>query len=93
MSSITLRDGYHNVDWEGDFIRKHPEVVNLPRWAWVIEHDAEANAEKHFEQLAQDVRNNRRGKIEELALPAGGNFDITSRVEEQLKSKPLQARL
>ncbi|KAL2394094.1 FAD-dependent monooxygenase notI [Exophiala dermatitidis] len=91
MSSITMRDGYHNVDWEGEFIREHPEVVNLPRWTWVIEHDAEENAEQHFEHLARDVRNNRQGTIEELALPAGGNFDITSRVAD--KPKPLQARL
>lgn len=94
MSSIQMRDGYHNVDWDGDAIKEHPEVVNLPRWTWVIEHDAEANAEKYFAPLAEDVKNNRQGTIEELSVPAEGNFDIDSRVEDKpKKSKGLQARL
>ena len=42
MASISTRDGYHNVDWDGDLIRQNPELVNLPRPKWVIEHDAAA---------------------------------------------------
>ena len=79
VSSISNRDGYHNIEWDSDDINKHPEIINLPRLRWVIEHDAEENAEKHFEQLVNDVRSGREGTIEELALPAGGDFSIESR--------------
>ena len=81
MSSISNRDGYHNIDWDGDEIKKNPEIVNLPRFKWVIEHDAEANAEKHFAQLAQDVKSYKQGTIDELALPAGGSYDIGERLD------------
>ncbi|KAF2651148.1 salicylate hydroxylase [Lophiostoma macrostomum CBS 122681] len=91
MSSIEMRDGYHNVDWDGDEILKHPEIVNLPRYKWVIEHDAEENAERHFDHLAQDVKSYRPGTIQELALPAGGSYNVEERLESH---KPvLQARL
>lgn len=80
MSSIQMRDGYHTVDWDSDAITEHPEVLNLPRYAWVIEHDAEANAEKHFAKLARDVKSGRKGDIRELAIPAEGNFSVESRL-------------
>jgi 2-polyprenyl-6-methoxyphenol hydroxylase-like FAD-dependent oxidoreductase len=67
MASISTRDGYHNIEWDGDEIRKNPEVVNLPRPFWVIDHDAAANAEEHFEHLAEDVRSGRQGCIKELS--------------------------
>ncbi|EXJ72487.1 uncharacterized protein A1O5_04992 [Cladophialophora psammophila CBS 110553] len=91
MSSIQIRDGYHTLDEET--IKKHPETINLPRWTWVIEHDAEANAEKHFDHLAQDVRNNRQGTIEELSVPAEGDFSIAGRVDHAIMEKSLQASL
>ncbi|KAK3322790.1 MAK1-like monooxygenase [Apodospora peruviana] len=76
MSSISVRDGYHNVDWDGDLIKKNPQVLNLPRLSWVIEYDIFSEAEKHFDQLAADVRSYRPGTIQELALPAGGTYDV-----------------
>ena len=60
----------------------------------MIEHDAEENAEKHFEHLAQDIRNDRQGTIEELAVPAEGDYNIDNRVEDQTKPTDiLQAKL
>lgn len=93
MSSIQMRDGYHNVDWDGPEIKENPEIVNMPRFAWVIEHDAEANAEAHFDHLARDVRIGRKGTIEELSLPAGGDFDVTKRANRRFKEKGPKARL
>ncbi|KAI1083684.1 putative monooxygenase [Whalleya microplaca] len=90
MASISTRDGYHQVDWDGDELRQHPEIINLPRPSWVIEHDAEANAEEHFEHLAQDVKNGRQGTIEELALPAGGDYHPTSRRVKHSKNAPIK---
>ena len=88
MSSIQMRDGYHNIDWDGDDIKKNPEIVNLPRFKWVIEHDAEANAERHFARLAKDVQSYKQGTIEELSLPAGGSYDIAERLDSH---KPVLA--
>ncbi|KPM41898.1 hypothetical protein AK830_g4623 [Neonectria ditissima] len=79
MASISIRDGYHNVDWDGEELRKNPEILNLPRPEWVIEYDVESESEKHFEHLAADVRSYRPGAIEELALPAGGDYKPESR--------------
>jgi 2-polyprenyl-6-methoxyphenol hydroxylase-like FAD-dependent oxidoreductase len=80
MSSIEMRDGYHNVDWESEAFTKNPEILNMPRFAWVIEHDAELNAEKNFEKLERDVKSGRKGKIQELGLPAEGNFSVETRL-------------
>ncbi|CAK7235800.1 hypothetical protein SEUCBS140593_009403 [Sporothrix eucalyptigena] len=82
MASISTRDGYHNIDWDGDYIVKNPQILNLPRPRWVIEHDAAANAEEHFDHLAADVKSGRQGTIEELALPAGGDYSVSSRNTE-----------
>lgn len=79
MASITVRDGYHNVDFDGEEIKKHPEILNLPRPKWVIEYDIESEAEKHFDRLAADVKSYKQGTIEELALPAGGDYNPESR--------------
>ncbi|KAM3506530.1 hypothetical protein MY11210_007522 [Beauveria gryllotalpidicola] len=79
MASITVRDGYHSVDFEGDEILKNPQVLNLPRPAWVIEYHVEQEAERHFDGLAADVEAGRQGSIQELALPAGGDYNVESR--------------
>lgn len=79
MASISTRDGYHNVDWDGDFIKENPQILNLPRPDWVIEHDVYTNAEENFQHLADDVKSGREGPIEELALPAGGDYNPDSR--------------
>ncbi|KAL5329615.1 hypothetical protein ACEPPN_003130 [Leptodophora sp. 'Broadleaf-Isolate-01'] len=79
MSSISVRDEYHNADWASSMIDDNPEGLNIPRPAWVVDFDAEKNAEEHYDQLAADVKSNRQGTIEELSLPAGGSFDISER--------------
>lgn len=79
MASISIRDGYHNVDWDGEELRKNPEILNLPRPEWVLEYDIAGESEKHFEHLAADVRSYKPGTIEELALPAGGDYKPESR--------------
>ncbi|KAK1766025.1 MAK1-like monooxygenase [Phialemonium atrogriseum] len=85
MASITTRDGYHNVDWDGEEIKKNPQILNLPRPEWVIEYDIESEAEKHFDHLAADVKSYKQGSIEELALPAGGDYLLESRKVGQAK--------
>lgn len=81
MSSITNRDGYHNADFDGEYLLNHPEIINVPRPTWVVDHDARQNAEDHFAHLAEDVKSGRKGTIEELSLPADGNYeDVTTRV-------------
>lgn len=79
MASITVRDGYHSVDFDGDEIVKNPQVLNLPRPEWVVEYNVEDEAERHFDALAADVEAERQGSIQELALPAGGDYNVESR--------------
>ncbi|KAM0665276.1 hypothetical protein ACQRIT_006131 [Beauveria bassiana] len=79
MASITVRDGYHSVDFDGDEILQNPQVLNLPRPEWVVEYNVEDEAERHFDALAADVEAERQGSIQELALPAGGDYNVESR--------------
>lgn len=90
MASISVRDGYHNVDWDGDEIKKNPQILNLPRPGWVIEYDIQVESEKHFDALAKDVREGRTGTIEELALPAGGDYSLKSRVVDKTQIVPIR---
>lgn len=48
----------------------------MPRPDWVVEFDARGNAEAHVEQIAEDIRNGRKGTLTELSLPAGGSYDV-----------------
>ena len=86
MASISVRDGYHNFDFDGDEVLKNPQVLNLPRPEWVIEYDIERESEEHFEHLAADVKSYKPGRIEDLALPAGGDYDSESRKVGKVKS-------
>ncbi len=85
MASISIRDGYHNVDFEGEEIKENPQILNLPRPEWVLEYDITSESEKNFERLAKDVREGRQGTIQELAIPAGGNYDLESRIVDRTK--------
>ena len=93
MSSVSNRDGYHNVDFDGEEIRKHPEILNLPRFKWMLEFDAETDAEKHWARLAREVREGKQGTIEELSLAAGGNFDVEERRYGDENEGPVRANL
>lgn len=72
---MSNRDGYHSAYFDGEYLLQHPEAINVPRPAWVVDHDAKKNAEDHFGHLAEDVRSGRKGTIEELSLPANGNYE------------------
>jgi 2-polyprenyl-6-methoxyphenol hydroxylase-like FAD-dependent oxidoreductase len=74
MSSVSNRNEYHNVEWTPQFVKEHPEALTLRRPDWILEHDARANAEKHFDHLAEDVKSGKRGTLFELALPAEGQI-------------------
>lgn len=66
------------TDLNSDYLVAHPELMNVPRPNWVVDHDARANAEEHFDHLAADVRSGRAGTLEELSLPADGNYEDQS---------------
>ncbi|VUC24192.1 unnamed protein product [Clonostachys rosea] len=74
MSGVSNRDGYHQVEWTREFVEANPGSMTVHRLDWVIEHDAEKNAEEHFEHLAADVKSGKQGTLEELSLPAGGHI-------------------
>lgn len=78
MSSVSNRDTYHTADFDGEYLLAHPEAINVPRPNWVVDHDVKAVAEEHFDRLAEDVKSGRKGTIEELSLPADGNYEDVS---------------
>lgn len=91
MSSVSNRDTYHKIEWTPEFVKANPGILGLFRMDWVLEHDAERNAEEHFDELATDVKSGRQGTIQELALPAGGSYeDATKPVQTtEVESAPL----
>ncbi|KAL1637013.1 hypothetical protein SLS58_009539 [Diplodia intermedia] len=91
MSSTSVRDDYHTIEFESNLFEEHPEMLNMPRRGWAIDFDARKNAEKHFDQLAVDVKGWCKGTLEGLSLPAGGNFDLNSRDFMHSKSGALEA--
>lgn len=82
QSSLSVRDVYHKHDWTPEFVQEYPDSLSMAGFDWITEFDCQREAEKHFDHLAADVKSGRNGTIEELALPAGGNFDDQTRVEE-----------
>ncbi|KAI5867535.1 salicylate hydroxylase [Durotheca rogersii] len=88
MSSISIRNEYHHINWTRDFVREHPDALVLRRPDWVLEHDSRANAEQHFDHLAEDVRAGKKGNLSELSVPAGGEI-LEIRPEEEEEARPV----
>ncbi|KAK7424574.1 hypothetical protein QQZ08_008584 [Neonectria magnoliae] len=82
QSSISTRDVYHKHEWTPELLEEYPESLSMAGFEWITDYDVQKEAEKHFDHLAQDVRNGRKGTIEELSLPAGGTFEAQVKVEE-----------
>lgn len=75
QASILTRNIYHKNNWTPELVREYPDSLVIPFYPWITEFDVFANAEEHFDQLAQDIRSGKPGILEELSLPAGGNYD------------------
>lgn len=54
----TTRDMWHKVDWAE--VKKNPESIKFPRQAWIIDHDAEKNAEDLYDEASAHVAQDRR---------------------------------
>ncbi|OQE39262.1 hypothetical protein PENCOP_c007G08288 [Penicillium coprophilum] len=86
QASILTRNIYHKNDWTPELVREYPDSLIIPFYPWVTDFDVFANAEENFNQLLQDVRSAKPGTIEELALPAGGDYDgmlLEKRIPEE----------
>lgn len=86
QASILTRNIYHKNDWTPDLVREYPDSLIIPFYPWVTDFDVFTNAEEHFDHLLQDVRSGKPGTIEQLALPAGGNYDamlLEKRIPEE----------
>lgn len=93
QASISTRNIYHQHDWTPEYVAKHPGSLVIPLFDWITEYDVYKEVDAHFDHLAEDVRRGKQGTIEQLALPAGGNYDemeITAKKEgfSGLGSKP-----
>ncbi|KAF4828951.1 FAD-dependent monooxygenase roqM [Colletotrichum tropicale] len=75
QASISTRNIYHQHDWTPEYVSKHPSSLVIPLFDWITEYDVYKEVDAHFDHLAEDVRSGKQGTIEQLALPAGGNYD------------------
>lgn len=75
QASILTRNIYHKNDWTPELAREFPDSLIIPFYPWITDFDVFANTEEHFDRLLQDVGDGRPGTLEQLSLPAGGNYD------------------
>lgn len=76
MSSVVNREEYHKIEWTRELVAAHPDILAIPRPDWIIEHDARADVDEHFDKIAEDVKLGRQGNMFELSVPAGGGLEI-----------------
>ncbi|KAI4601194.1 hypothetical protein KJ359_012382 [Pestalotiopsis sp. 9143b] len=74
MSSIANRDEYHKIDWTREFVAEHPDALTISQPEWIIEHDARANVDDHFDRIANDIQTGKQGNLFDLSVPAGGSI-------------------
>ncbi|OQE29456.1 hypothetical protein PENSTE_c002G03703 [Penicillium steckii] len=75
QASISTRDIYHKNDWTPEMVKRNPNSLVLPFYDWVTEYNVFEEVENNYGRLAADIKAGRQGSIEELSLPAGGNYD------------------
>lgn len=76
QGSISTRDIYHQNDWSLEFVQEHPNSLIMPFFSWIVDHDPIKTAEDNFSRLASEVRSGKSGTIQELSLPAGGDYEV-----------------
>lgn len=76
QGSISTRNIYHKNDWSPEMVEKNPNSLVMPLFDWIMDFDVQKNAEEHFDHITKDVKSGKKGTIEELALPASGDYDI-----------------
>ncbi|CAG9945196.1 unnamed protein product [Clonostachys rosea f. rosea IK726] len=75
QASISTRNIYHKNDWSLEMVKKNPDSLIMPLLDWIMDFDCQKVAEENYDRLAQDVLLGKPGTIEELSIPAGGNYD------------------
>lgn len=76
MSSIANREEYHKVDWTREFVASHPDALSISQPDWIIEHDARANVDEHFDTIAEEIKTGKQGNLFQLSVPAGGHLEV-----------------
>ncbi|KAI1079802.1 salicylate hydroxylase [Whalleya microplaca] len=83
QASISTRNIYHKNNWTKEMVDKNPSSLVMPLFDWIIDFDAQKTAEENYDRLAQDVKSGRKGTIEELSLPAGGDYSCMDLQEDE----------
>ncbi|CAG9938718.1 unnamed protein product [Clonostachys rosea f. rosea IK726] len=81
QASISTRNIYHNNDWTPELIEQYPGSLIIPLLPWVTDYNIFEEVDKHYDQLAKDVKSGKKGTIGHLALPAGGSYDSMDMTE------------
>ncbi|KAM5343362.1 hypothetical protein ACJ41O_011899 [Fusarium nematophilum] len=90
QASISTRNIYHKNNWTLEMVQKNPDSLVMPLLDWVMNFDCQRATEENYDRLAREVISGKPGTIEELSLPAGGNYDSMNLVEENNKAAGLQ---
>ncbi len=62
------------MQWTPELVAEYPDSLIIPFYPRITNFDVFANAEENYERLLEDVRSGKTGTLEELALPAGGDY-------------------
>ncbi|KAI6090274.1 salicylate hydroxylase [Hypoxylon rubiginosum] len=86
QASISTRNIYHKTNWTREMVEKNPDSLVMPLFDWILDFDVQKNSEEHFDRLVEDIRSGRQGTIEELSLPAGGDYSCMDLKEDEPSS-------
>ncbi|KAL2669799.1 hypothetical protein Neosp_015244 [[Neocosmospora] mangrovei] len=73
-SGALNRDEWHEIDWTA--LELDPKVLANRRFPLMLDFDAQKQAEKHFDAIAKDIKDGKKGNLKDLSLPSGQNDQV-----------------
>lgn len=73
--SMLTRSIYAKNNWTPELVHEYTDFSAIPFYLWITRFDVFANVEEEFDHPAHDIRSGKPEALEELSLPAGGNYD------------------
>lgn len=83
QASISCRNIYHKSDWTPELVQKHPNSLIIPLLDWITEYNLFEVVDEQFDRIAGEVRSGKMGKMEEMALPPGGDYGAMEFVDDE----------
>lgn len=71
-------------------VKNNPDSLIMPLLDWVMNFDCQKVTLDNYDRIAQEIKQGKKGTIQELSLPAGGNYDSMNLKEEHNRASELQ---